>query len=39
VLGAAAAASSYGGGCYLTREAVRDVYGNFLYSRRVQVCD
>ena len=40
VLGAAAAASTvYGGGCYVTREAVRDVYGNYLYSRRVQVCD
>jgi hypothetical protein len=37
VLGAAAAASY--GGCYVTREAVRDVYGNFLYSRPVRVCD
>src|SRR5947209_20024195 len=37
VLGAAAAASY--GGCYVTREAVRDVYGNYLYSRPVRVCD
>jgi hypothetical protein len=35
----AAGASSYGGGCYVTREAVRDVYGNFLYSRPVRVCE
>ncbi|MBV9067050.1 MAG: hypothetical protein JOZ84_02585 [Methylobacteriaceae bacterium] len=35
----AAGAYAYGGGCYVTREAVRDVYGNFLYSRPVQVCD
>jgi hypothetical protein len=35
----AAGAYAYGGGCYVTREAVRDVYGNFLYSRPVRVCD
>jgi hypothetical protein len=35
----AAGAYAYGGGCYVTREAVRDVYGNVLYSRPVRVCD
>jgi hypothetical protein len=35
----AAASSPYYGGCYVTREAVRDVYGNYLYSRPVRVCD
>jgi hypothetical protein len=38
--GAAAAASGpYYGGCYVTRESVRDAYGNYLYSRPVRVCD
>jgi hydrogenase maturation factor HypE len=35
----AASAYSYAAGCHVTREAVRDVYGNFLYSRPVRVCD
>jgi hypothetical protein len=38
--GAAAVASGpYYGGCYVSRETVRDVYGNYLYSRPVRVCD
>lgn len=43
VLGALAvgaiAANSYGGGCYFTRQPVTDGWGNFLYYRRVRVCD
>ncbi|PWB84257.1 MAG: hypothetical protein C3F11_02300 [Methylocystaceae bacterium] len=44
VLGALAvgaiAANSYGGGeCYITRQPVTDAWGNFLYTRRVRVCD
>ncbi|PWB79394.1 MAG: hypothetical protein C3F11_20995 [Methylocystaceae bacterium] len=43
VLGALAigaiAANSYGGGCYITRQPVTDGWGNFVYYRRVRVCD
>ena len=30
---------AYGGGCYLTRQATYDPYGNFAGYRRVRVCE
>lgn len=33
------AAPVYGGGCYFTRQATYDPYGNFAGYRRVQVCN
>lgn len=35
----AAPAPVYGGGCYLTRQATYDPYGNFAGYRRVRVCE
>lgn len=43
VLGALAvgaiAANSYGGDCYIARQPVTDAWGNFMYYRRVRVCE
>lgn len=37
--GYAQPAPVYGGGCYFTRQATYDPYGNFAGYRRVRVCE